>query len=545
MRKNKWGAAAFSVALSVVVLAACTDAGTSESKTDPVAEPAKGGSNMNLTGMPIVKEPVTLTFFTGKSGNNGNNFAETLVWQQYRQKSNINVNFQLVPFENLTALRNLSLAGGDYPDAFYSARIGTADLLRYGSLGIFVKLNDFIDSYAPNFKKLLDKYPDLRKGLTMPDGGIYSFPSFYDPSFLSMLIGVPLWVKQEWLDKLGMKEPATTEEFYRYLKAVKEQDPNGNGIPDEIPYAGNGINPLIEQIRGAWGFGNRGVGHKYVDMDPDKPGELRFFRIDPKYKEVIDYMRRLYAEGLIDKEIFTIKTGALYAKGQQGIFGATINPNPVTQMSQNGYIGLGALKGPHGDQLYSQVKVPLVWPGAFVITNKNKYPEATVRWIDYFYGEEGATFFFMGMKGETYVETDNGKLEYIDQITKNPDGLTQDQALSKYVTWLGGSYPGYVQEKYFRGSESLPQSAAAAEKAKPHLIQELWYNFNFTEEENEFMSSVGSMIHSYISDMEVKFITGVEPMSEWDKYADTVQKMGLAEYMKVYKSAYERYIGKK
>jgi len=123
--------------------------------------------------------------------------------------------------------------------------------------------------------------------------------------------------------------------------------------------------------------------------------------------------------------------------------------------------------------------------------------------------------------------------------------LTQDQALSKYVTWLGGSYPGYVREQYFRGSESLPQSAKVASKAKPHLVKELWYNFNFTEEENEFMSSVGSMIHSYISDMEVKFITGVEPMSEWDKYADTVQKMGLQEYMQVYRSAYERYIGKK
>ncbi|CAG7644792.1 hypothetical protein PAESOLCIP111_04810 [Paenibacillus solanacearum] len=543
--RNKWGAVAIAAALAVGLLAACKNTPSPDSAAKQTTEPPNGAANMNMSGMPIVKEPITLTFFTGKSGNNGNNFADTLVWQQYRQKSNVNVNFQLVPFENLTALRNLSLAGGDYPDAFYSARIGTADLLRYGSLGLFVKLNDYIDKYAPNFKKLLDQYPDMRKGLTMPDGGIYSFPSFYDPSFLSMLIGVPLWVKQDWLDKLGMKEPATTEEFYRYLKAVKEQDPNGNGLPDEIPYAGNGINPLIEQIRGAWGFGNRGVGHKYVDIDPNKPGELRFFRIDPKYKEVIDYMRRLYAEGLIDKEIFTIKTGALYAKGQQGIFGATINPNPVTQMNQDGYIGLGALKGPYGDQLYTQVKVPLIWPGAFVITNKNKYPEATVRWIDYFYGEEGATFFFMGVKGQTYNETADGKLEYIDDITKNPDGLTQDQALSKYVTWLGGSYPGYVREQYFRGSESLPQSAKVASKAKPHLVKELWYNFNFTEEENEFMSSVGSMIHSYISDMEVKFITGVEPMSEWDKYADTVQKMGLPEYMQVYRSAYERYIAKK
>lgn len=119
----------------------------------------------------------------------------------------------------------------------------------------------------------------------MPDGYIYSFPSFYSPEFLPMLIGTPLWVKQEWLDKLKLKEPATTEELYQYLKAVKETDLNGNGQADEIPYAGEGINPLIEQLRGAWGFGNRGLGHKFVDVDP-KTNELRFFVPMPNIKKL-------------------------------------------------------------------------------------------------------------------------------------------------------------------------------------------------------------------------------------------------------------------
>jgi putative aldouronate transport system substrate-binding protein len=50
------------------------------------------------------------------------------------------------------------------------------------------------------------------------------------------------------------------------------------------------------------------------------------------------------------------------------------------------------------------------------------------------------------------------KLEYVSDITKNPQGLTQDQAMAKYFTWLGGGYPGFVQEKYFKGSESLPEA---------------------------------------------------------------------------------------
>jgi putative aldouronate transport system substrate-binding protein len=541
MRNKNWVSLTVVAAMTGSLLSACSvgNEGTAETTISQEAD-VKEVANLNKTGMPIVKEPISLTFFTGKAATNGNNFEETLVWKEYAKMTNVNVKFQLVPFENLTEKRNLALAGGDYPDAFYSSRVSSADLAKYGAQGTFVKLNDLIDNYAPNFKKLMEKYPDLKKGLTMPDGGIYSFPSFYSPDFLPMLIGTPLWVKQEWLEKLNMKEPTTTEEFYQYLKAVKNTDLNGNGQADEVPYAGEGINPFIEQIRGAWNFGNRGLGHKFVDVDPQS-NELRFFRTDPKYKEVIEYVRKLYTEGLIDKEIFTVKTAALYAKGQKGVFGSSINPNPMTQMSQPGYYGLGALKGPHGDQVYSHIKVPVVWPGSFVVTDKNKNPEATIRWIDHLYGDEGATFYFMGVEGQTYRKTADGKLEFVEEITKNPNGLTMDQALAKYITWLGGSYPGYVQEKYFKGSETLPESMAVGKKAEQYKVKELWNAFNFTQEETEFRSTVGNDIQSYIGEMEAKFISGSAPMSEWDKYVATVDKMGVDEYMKIYRQAYDRY----
>ncbi|GIP33322.1 extracellular solute-binding protein [Paenibacillus sp. J2TS4] len=541
MDKKKWAAILMSSVMTAGLLQGCGGGKDASGGNPSGEEPAANEqANFNPTGMPIVNEPIELTFFTGKAATNTNNFEETLVWKEYAKMSNIQVNFQLVPFESLTEKRNLALANGEYPDGFYTGRMPAADLLKYGEQGVFLKLNDLIDQHAPNFKALMEKYPDLRKALTMPDGNIYSFPSFYDPEFLPMLIGTPLWVKQDWLDKLNMPEPKTTEDLYNYLKAVKETDLNGNGQADEIPYSGTGINPLIDQLKGAWGVGTRGLGHKFVDVDPET-NELRFFRLDSKYKEVLEYVHKLYAEGLIDKEIFTQKSNELYAKGAKDILGATINPNPKTQFNGENYFGLGALEGPHGDKLYSHIKVPMVWPGAFVITDKNKHPEATVRWMDHFYGDEGATFYFMGQKDVSYTETPDGKLEFVDAIKNNPDGLTLDQALTKYVTWMGGSYPGYVQEKYFKGSETLPESVAVGEKAEPDRIKDLWYNFNFLPEETEFMQSTGSDIHTFIGEMEAKFVSGDLPFSEWDSYVEKVKKMGVDEYLKVYKAAYDRY----
>lgn len=538
MKRTKWIPLLLSSVLAAGLLQGCSQGG-SQTETKSSNTAAKTEDNLNKTGMPIVKEPIELTFFTGKAPTNSNDFENTLVWKEYAKQTNIKVNFQLVPFDSLTEKRNLALAGGDYPDAFYSARVPASDLLKYGQQGVFLKINDLIDEYAPNLKALLDKYPDLRKAITMPDGNIYSIPSFYSPEFLPMLIGTPLWVKKDWLDKLNMPEPTTTEALYDYLKAVKNTDLNGNGQHDEIPYNG-GISPLIEQLMGAWGLGNRGLGHKFVDVDPNT-NELRFYRLDPKFKEVLEYVGKLYKEGLIDPAVFTQKNDEFLAKASKQIMGATINPSPVTQFNGENYIGLGALKGPHGDQMYSHIKVPMVWPGAFVITDKNKYPEATLRWIDNFYGEEGAKFYFMGQKGVTYDEKPDGTLEYKDEIKNNPDGLTLDQALIKYVTWIGGSYPAYVQVKYFKGSESLPESVDAGKKAEPYRLKELWYYFNFTEDETEFMQSNGKDIETYIKEAEAKFITGELPFSEWDNYVSKVQSLGVERYMNVYKTAYERY----
>lgn len=522
----------------IIFTTACQNSSTSGTNSEKAS---KSAENVNESGFPIVKKPIELTFFTGKYEQNHDNYEETLVFKTYEEKTGIKVNFEEVPFGTLTEKRNLALASGDYPDVFYSARIPSADLYNYGKQGVFIPLNDLIDKYAPNFKKVMEKHPDIKKGLTMPDGNIYSIPSYYDPDFLPMLIGKPLWIKKSWLDQLGMEEPKTIEDFYKYLKAVKQTDLNGNGKNDEIPLAATDTGAIVDHLKGAWGFGTRGLAHKHVDVDP-KTGKLRFFRTDPKFKEVLEYVHKLYSEGLIDPEIFTMDDSKLNAKGSKGIVGSAIVPNPETVFSnQKDYFGLGALKGPHGDQLYSHVKAPLVHVGAFAITNKNKHPEATMRWIDHFFSEEGATFQFMGVKGKTYEVTKNGELRYVDEIINNPDGLTFDQALTPYVTWMGGSYPGYVQQKYFKGSEALPSSLEAGEKARPYVPEEIWNGFNYTEKELEFKQSVGTDIETYIDEMEAGFISGKIPFNEWDKYVEKVKQMGSDKYLEIEKAAYKRY----
>src|SRR5699024_5510396 len=122
------------------------------------------------------------------------------VWKEYADMTNINIDWGLEPKESVSEKRNLALANENLPDVFYTASMPEGDLLKYGKQGMFLTLNDMIEEYMPNLTALFEEYPSIRKGLTFPDGNIYSLPTIYSPDFPSVLIGSKLWIREDWLE---------------------------------------------------------------------------------------------------------------------------------------------------------------------------------------------------------------------------------------------------------------------------------------------------------------------------------------------------------
>ncbi|MFD0868696.1 Lipoprotein lplA [Chlamydia abortus] len=541
MRGKRAGWMSLSMAAVLLLTSACQSGGgaAGQKKGEGPSEQESTGAAVNKTGFPIVNEPIKLNIVAGKATANGPDWNDIMLFNEYEKMTGIDVEWQMINKEILSEKRNLILAGGDLPDAFYAALLSDKDVMKYGEQGVFIKLNELIEEYAPNIKKLLDENPDIKKGLTMPDGNIYSIPRVYDPGFTSVLINPKSWINREWTDKLGLQKPETTEELYSFLKAMKGQDLNGNGEDDEIPLGSESINYLIKWFYGPWGLQNRGSRHSYVDVNP-QTDELRFFPIDDNYREMLEYVQKLYQEKLIDPDIFTMNSAEFLARMQSGRYGSYIGWDPVGWANLKQFEGAPALEGPHGDKTVVK-NSSLVTLGTFVITNKNEHPEATMRWIDHFFGEEGSKMFFMGFEGVTYKEGADGKAEYLDEISNHPGGLSLDEAVSQYLIWPGGGTPGIISEQYFKGGESLPTSMETAKLLEPYAGSEVWPPFSFTSEENSRMAGLSSDIGTYVTEMRAKFITGAKPLSEWDEYVQTIKKMGLEEYMKIYQSAYERY----
>lgn len=533
MKMNRWW---FLVLLAVVVLAvsACTSKGSGEDENAI----ERGKDDVNESGMPIVDDDITLEIFSPRL-NAGGDFNESLVWTAYEDETNINTDWEHVDNEALEEKRNIKLShdSDDLPDVFYTSGFSASDVYKYGKQGMFLELNDLIEKYAPNLKKLMDEDPDIKSGITHPDGSIYSLPTLQDPDFLSMSVSARPYINKKLLDDVGMDMPETTDEYYEFLKAVKEKN------PDIIPYSnGIGLDDLVGYLGGSYGVANRGVRNANIDKEPDSD-DVRFYPITDEYKEMMEYLHKLKNEDLLDKRIFDMDFEKFLADGAEAKFASMLWYDPIEEFGQEAgeeYEPMAALEGPHGDQKYTKLAPTVFDPNAVIITKQNENPAATVRWYDHFFSDEGAEFMYMGIEGDTYEVNDDGEAKYTEKITDNEDGLNKDQAIAKYIGWVGRP-AGILKEEYYDGTASTEESIEAAEKLEPYMGDKIWPGFTYTEDENKYLNAEGADLEKYVEESRDKFINGDEPLEDWDKYVEQVEKMGLDKYMDIQQEAYERY----
>src|SRR5699024_3484229 len=139
-----------------------------------------------------------------------------------------------------------------------------------------------------------------------------------DPDFLAIRVSANPWFREDWLDELGMDIPETTDEFYKFLKAVKETDLIGDGSNNEVPFGAQSIGLLLNWLKGSFGIGNRGVSSGYLDMGPTE-NKVRFYPITDEYKEMLKYVNKLYEEELIEQNIYSIQSEQYFANGAEGV----------------------------------------------------------------------------------------------------------------------------------------------------------------------------------------------------------------------------------
>lgn len=496
--------------------------------------------NVAVEGFPIVDEPITLKIATMKPPVCPD-FSEVIILKNFEEKSGIHVEWESIPNEMVTERRNLMFASLDLPDIMMKMSVSALDQAAYSAQGILLPLNALIEQYAPNVQYWFEQFPEVKVGLTLPDGEIYSLGYIYATPAITA--GGRYFFNSEVLAHAGLdKAPTTTDGLLEYFRAIKGWDYNGNGQDDEIPVSSSSYDYIEDILKGSWGLGTRGRNHAYVDID--KEGKPRFIYTTDEYKEILQYINTLYTEKLLDQDIFTMEHAQLITKAQEGraLTYVFVNDNVVTNTRyQELAVGMTEpFKGPYGDQIANNFSAALGSAGgALVLTMKNQYPEASMRWADYWYSDDGMREYFMGVEGETYYVDENGDYQFTDYVIKNPDGINYEQVLGQYCPWLGGGNPSVAGAKYFKGGEMAPVPRAAAEALEPFKPEVIWPAFRYGDEDNETMKVLQNDIQTYRNEMRAAFVTGTKSFDEWDAYVAGYNALGLDQYMEIYTRAIE------
>ena len=355
------------------------------------------------------------------------------------------------------------------------------------------------------------------------------------------------------LEKLNMEMPTTTDEFYDYLVAAKALDYNENGQADEIPLTAGSIDDITQTLLGSFGLMNRGNSH--TDVYVDENDALSYAYTSEKYREELRYVNKLYTEGLIDQDIFTMDYAQEIAKCStgRGLTFIMVNNSPVSNTPYEEYsIGFTEpLEGPNGDKIFGNYSLPASNSGQFMITYtcEEKGEDAIIAamtYMDHWYSEEGIITYFMGIEGVTYEEDPDspGGLALTDAVLNDPDGRTFEQVLAEYVPWAGGANPSVATNEYFKGGETWPVCLTAVEGLVNYIPEEVWAPFTryYTTDEATTMSSLKTDLDTYHQEWRAYFITGERSLDDdWDEYVSGTDGVGLAEYMEIYQKGYEAY----
>lgn len=504
------------------------------------AEPA-----VNPPGeFPIVTEPITLRVTVGQ-GPTQPDFEDIAILKNFEAKSGINIEWDNVPSSMLTERRNIMFASLDLPDIMMRMNILALEQANYAAQGLLLPLDDLVAEYAPNIQKWFEKYPELPLGLTLEDGHIYTLPYIYDSPALTC--GNRAFFPKDALDAVGMEVPTTLDGYFDLLTALKGLDYNENGEADEFPVSVHNYNVMEWFLKGSFGLGTRGTRHEYVDVDPETNG-LRFIYTADRYKALLEYYNKLYTNGLIDPEIFTYSEdgdfGQLIAKvnDKRAVSYLFLNHTFAGAHAAEQAVGMyEPFEGPFGDKQFTYFGSVLNGAagagGTFAILKDNPSPEASIRWVDYWYSDEGILEYFMGIEGVTYEVVD-GEYVYLDSIL-NPKDSTFEQEVSKYVPWVTVSNPSVANDKFFKGGEMIEPAKSSALALHEYAPETIWPVMRLSEELSVEMNALQNDIKTYRNENRVAFITGAKSFDEWDSYVDGYSKLGLDRYMEIYQEAIE------
>jgi putative aldouronate transport system substrate-binding protein len=543
MKKRLTGMASLILWTLFTSAAVLAGGGGQQGKRASGAVPA---DNFNPTGLRIVKQPVTKRYLIRRVPMN-TEAPNMVVFQKYEEMTGVKVNWDIVTADGFNERINLLMASSDMPDAIIK---GVPDIAKASADGSIIDLTPYIEKYSVGLKALYKQYPAAAAAAKSADGKMYQLPTINTVA-ANRTGHRNLWINKKWMNNLGItKMPSTLDEYLDVLRQFSDKDANGNGNPnDEIPYTvdySSRRHPGIDPFIGTWGiapnlnYQDPSTGRDWLFI---RNGKVESLATAPEYRDMLRFMNTMWKERLLDPGVFTQSTDVSLSKMNSAVTGSfSLSSADLWSSTARDFAPLPPLKISAAASIVPVIGLnPELGSGAGVITRADKNPEITMRWIDYFYTEEGAGFIAALsplLEGITCQRLPDGTWDYSDGILKSPKGLAM--ALGDYAPMPGGMFPywrnvnnsNYIYDKIIRDAVPVYE---------PYYQKDPAYSYPvFSVEDTEKVNDIRRDLDVYIAECRAKFITGELSLDRWNEYAAACERMKAGELLRYFQAAYDR-----
>ncbi|MGT2784246.1 extracellular solute-binding protein [Streptococcus merionis] len=469
-------------------LTACSGEGSKE-----------GTSSAKLDEITIMSP--TLEAVTPEAGNQ--------IEKKIEEYTGEKISFEWVPNSNYQDRMNIVLASGDLPEVMVVTQ-KTGSFVTSAESDAFWDLTDYLKDY-PN---LSQEIAEIKNNSSL-NGKVYGIYRKRD------IMRSAVMIRKDWLDKLGLEEPKTTEDLYNIAKAFKEKDPNGNGIDDTtgliIPQwpATINTNSPIDTIATWFGAGNAWI--------TDDKGNLKPSFDSKEYREALKWIKKMYDEGLINQDFATLSAddwNNQFISGKGGIIIDTYSrfytiQTALKDADQENFgkqiTVVGSLESPNGDYAlptdgYAGM---LVIPKASVKTEEHL--KQVLTFLDKLNDKEMQVLMNNGIEGVNF-EVSDGFSSLINQDSNEAKTIVNDV---KSYAQVGTNVAG---NKYYVAKPATDIELANYKKAQESMKEDTEKAvFNPA---SPFISPTytqnGTQLDNIIQDARIQYIAGQIDDKGWE-----------------------------
>lgn len=230
------------------------------------------------------------------------------VWRKIEKRANVTFDLSGVSLNSYIEKINMMVNTNEAPDVFFYLSDESYTYAKWAEQGMLLNFDDYVkdDSKYPNIYRLLNsvEYRDLKYN------GMHTLlPSIAPENNWA------IYIRQDWLDNLGLKQPITLEEFAAVMESFTTQDPDRNGKNDTY-----GLSSCKDSF---WFMPFFAAFCPKDDWNYSADGKsMEYYYYTSGYKEYLRYMANLYSKGCIVKDYYT-KTDDMkiedFASGKAGI----------------------------------------------------------------------------------------------------------------------------------------------------------------------------------------------------------------------------------